>query len=101
MSTVQLIEYPKAYIVIAKNHAGSVEACAAISSMMTALANWSFIHGGGEQSLLPGEALVSIPKVEGAAAVYELAEIVFQGLADNEEITLKKCKSLGKKREQS
>ena len=99
MSKVTMIEYPRAYVVIAKTHAKTTEACAAISSIVTALANWSFIHGGGEQSLLPGEALVSIPKVPGAAAVYELAEIVFQGLADNGEITLKKCKSLGKSKE--
>lgn len=95
MSDVHLIEYPKTYVVIAKNHAGSVEACAAISSMVTALANWSQPRGG-EVSLLPGEALISIPKVPGAEAVYELAELAFEGLAGNNEITLKKCKSLGK-----
>ena len=96
MSTVTLIEYPKSYVVIAETHANTTEACAAISMMVTALANWAHDHGDNQSTLLPGKALISIPKTAESRAVYEFTETAFKGLAEIGEITLKKCKSLGK-----
>lgn len=87
MTRVTIDTYQDAWKVTARGHAtGSVEVCAAVSTLMTALANWAFRRGGREDQVLEdGYACVVIPKrTPGARAVMDLMISAFEMLAEDE-----------------
>lgn len=88
MTHLTLKTYRDAYEIKAEGHAtGSVEVCAAISTIMTALADWAFRKGYREDQVLePGHACVVIPRaISGSRAVFDLATAAFELLAENAE----------------
>ena len=100
MTTVNLTEKVTLYEIEAKGHAtGSKEVCAAVSMMMTALANWNLFYGSGDRlpsKLEQGYAKVRLRKAdEGAKAIWELANVAFKALAETDKTFLKKVQKLG------
>lgn len=100
MTQVQLKENVSTYEIIAKGHAtGSTEVCAAVSMLMTAMANWNIMYGSGD--LVPsvlddGYAKVKLRKADpGAKAIWELANVAFHLLAESDKHFLKKVQKLG------
>ena len=86
MTSVAVMETDDIYEVCCINHADDARTCAAISMMITALANWVVDSGGtDEQRLDPGYAVVIIPKsIPGSAAICRLAEVAFGQLAEQD-----------------
>lgn len=86
MTTTAVIETPGAYRVFCLDHADDERTCAAISMMVTALANWVVDAGSdAEQKLDPGCAVVVIPKeLPGSDAICRLAEVAFGQLAEQD-----------------
>lgn len=100
MTQVQLKEHVSTYEIIAKGHAtGSTEVCAAVSMLMTAMANWNLKYGSGDtipSVLEPGYAKVKLRKADpGAKAIWELANVAFHSLAESDKAFLKKVQKLG------
>ena len=94
MTTVTLFDGP-VYYIRAKGHGIDTETCAALSIVLTSLANWAAGHGYPDQKLTPGDAEIRFPaSIPGADEIYKLAEIAFQGLAEDK-IFLKKVQKLG------
>jgi len=62
------------YSVVSIGHAGTTEACTAVSAIIQALAGWVHNHEGGI-SLDKGEALIAFPRSEGADAVMDMTVI--------------------------
>ena len=99
MTTVTIIEYDDAWEIEAKNHADTPEVCAAISMVLTTLANWELKYGEETASLLPGDSRVVITRSgPGPEAICSLAELAFEALAEDEKIILEKVQMLGKNR---
>ena len=98
MTTVTMLSGP-VYYIRAKGHGIDTETCAALSIVLTSLANWAAGHGYQDQKLTPGDAEIRFPaSIPGADTVFELAEIAFQGLAEDK-IFLKKVQKLGQESE--
>ena len=100
MTQVLLKEHVSTYEIVAKGHAtGSTEVCAAVSMLMTAVANWNQIYGSGDllpSELKPGYARVKLRKAdEGAKAIWELVNVAFHALAESDKNFLKKVQKLG------
>lgn len=100
MTQVQLKEHVSTYEIECKGHAtGSVEVCAAVSMLMTAIANWNLVYGSGNTmpaKLEPGYAKVKLRKADqGAKAIWELANVAFHALAESDKNFLKKVQKLG------
>lgn len=100
MTSVKLHETLTLYVIEAKGHAtGSKEVCAAVSMLMTALANWNLCYGSGDKlpsELEPGHAKVRLRKAdEGAKAIWELANVAFHALAETDKTFLKKVQKFG------
>ena len=100
MTQVQLKENVSTYEITAKGHAtGSTEVCAAVSMLMTAIANWNMLYGSGDTIpavLKPGYAKVKLRKADsGAKAIWELANVAFHALAESDKNFLKKVQKLG------
>lgn len=100
MTKVQLKETVATYEIVAKGHAtGSTEVCAAVSMLMTAMANWNMLYGSGDiipSVLEPGYAKVKLRKADpGAKAIWELANVAFHALAETDKTFLKKVSKLG------
>ena len=100
MTQVQLKEHVATYEIIAKGHAtGSTEVCAAVSMLMTAIANWNLRYGSGDtlkSELKPGYAKVKLRKADpGSKAIWELANVAFHSLAETDKNFLKKVSKLG------
>lgn len=88
MTYIELRTYKDAYEISAEGHAtGSVEVCAAISTLMTALANWVFQRSCHEDQVLePGHACVVIPKaIAGAKTIFEFAQMTFEMICEDAE----------------
>jgi len=100
MTQVQLKETVATYEIVAEGHAtGSTEVCAAVSMLMTALANWNLIYGSGDllpSTLEPGYAKVRLRKADaGAKAIWQLANVALHALAESDKNFLKKVQKLG------
>lgn len=100
MTKVQLKETVATYEIIAKGHAtGSTEVCAAVSMLMTAMAQWNMLYGSGDilkSELKSGYAKVKLRKADpGSKAIWELANVAFHLLAETEKNFLKKVSKLG------
>lgn len=100
MTKVNLTEKISIYEIEAKGHAtGSKEVCAAVSMLMTAIANWNLCYGSGDRlpsKLEPGYAKVRLRKADpGAQAIWELANVAFRALAETDKTFLKKVQKLG------
>lgn len=100
MTQVQLKENVSTYEIIADGHAtGSKEVCAAVSMLMTAIANWNLVYGSGDKmpsKLEPGYAKVKLRKADpGSKAIWQLANVAFHALAESDKNFLKKVQKLG------
>lgn len=100
MTKVSLTEKITVYEIECKGHAtGSTEVCAAVSMLMTAMANWNIMYGSGD--LVPsvlddGYAKVRLRKADpGAKAIWQLANVAFHLLAETDKTFLKKVQKLG------
>lgn len=88
MTTIEATTYRDCYELRADGHAtGSVEACAAISMMMQAVALWVWRHGGRDDQVLEdGHAVVLIPRnIPGARTVFDLASSALEKLSEDDE----------------
>lgn len=88
MTRITSSVYKDAYVIRAEGHAtGSVEACAAISALLQALAQWTFRKGYREDQVLePGHACVVLPRdLGGSRAVWELITDALETICEDEE----------------
>ena len=99
MTEITMKETPYDYVIIAKGHAtGNQDVCAAISMMLTSVANWVVANGSEEeQKLEEGDAVVVIPKkLSGAKTIFSLCDMSFSQLEKNYGDFAKKVQILGK-----
>ena len=75
MTNVTVRFHDQGYSLTSIGHAGTTASCAAVSALVQALAGW--VHNGhsGGISLDKGEAIIAIPKQDGADAVMDLIVI--------------------------
>lgn len=88
MTEIQVTAYKDCYELKADGHAtGSVEACAAISTLMQAAELWVWRHGGRvNQVLEDGHACVLIPRnIPGAKTVYDLTTSALEKISEDDE----------------
>lgn len=98
MTQIEVTTYKDCFELRAEGHAtGSVEVCAAISTLMQAAALWTFQHGFREDQVLePGHAVVRIPRdIPGCRTVFEFVSDALETIAEDDENFCNFCPNLG------